>query len=112
MSLRDQILNASTIQSETVEVPEWNGTFVIRALNAEQLVAYYQQLEQMKDEPDFNASLVLIAHSLVDSDGNRVLEDADVKVLAKQNGFLINRLCNIAGRVNRFGELMADAQKK
>jgi hypothetical protein len=96
---REQIAAASDLATETVEVPEWGGTVIVREVTSEQLDAY--QAAFMKGNGMApNARALLVVKALVDEKGERLFSDADVKVLGKKSSKVVERLWDVVARLS------------
>ena len=93
---RDQILGVKDIKTETVEVPEWGGSVLVRSLGAVEL----DELEQMNQEAQGKDERVnlrgvrarLAMLSVVDESGRRVFTQADIEALNRKSGRAVNRI--------------------
>lgn len=109
---RDQILGANDRKTETVPVPEWGGEVVVSVMSGEQRDAYESMLVDMKSmgkdkksQPKMeNLRAKLVACTIVGEDGNRMFSDSDVIALGKKSGAALNRVFQVASRLNRVTE--------
>jgi hypothetical protein len=106
---RDGILGADDIQVEKVDVPEWDGTVLIRGLTGEERDAYESSLRQIRNAGtpqqelvivQLNARANLLVKCLVDESGERVFTDRDAPALGAKNGRIIDRLYDVATRLS------------
>lgn len=95
MITRDSILNRKLPQ-ETVEVPEWDGSVVVRSLTAGE---YLKLVQRMKDDTD-RAVYHWIAAATFDEEGNRLFSDEDVPALEGQPYSVTERLLSVIMRLN------------
>ena len=98
--LRDQILNASDVRVEPVEVPEWGLTLYVRTLSIRE-VGELQKLARQVDEAD-RVSLVpqLVCRSACDQQGNRIFGHDDAEALAEKNPAALARVADAAAKIN------------
>lgn len=109
---RDQILAASDLKSEAVEVPEWGGTVYVRAMSGTERDAWevsmlevHENGKGLKARPvltDLRAKLC--ARCIADEAGNRLFTDADVEVLGQKSAAALDRVYGVAQRLNAIGE--------
>lgn len=101
---RDQILEAKDLETREVEVPEWGGTVLVRALSGTDRDAYEASLVQMrgnKSVPQLgNIRAKLVARAIVDEDGNRLFTDADIKVLGQKSAAALSRVFTVAAEMS------------
>lgn len=105
---RDQILEASDLKTEEVEVPEWGGTVRVRTLTGADRDAFEASL--VTTSPDgtrkpnlSNMRTKLVALTVVDDAGSRIFDVSDVDRLASKSAAAINRVYEAAERINGIG---------
>lgn len=105
---RAAILAANDLKTEAVLVPEWrdedgNEEVVVKRLRGYELEAWHLLLAKQKDESgDFASSLVAL--TVVDADGALLFTPADIKALAQKSGAALDRVFQVAKRLNKIGE--------
>jgi hypothetical protein len=100
MSLKDQILAANDVKAEPVAVPEWNCTVFIKTMSGHDR-DHWESLAFPEGKPvehGYRVTLLLVA--LVDEKGERVFSDADINLLSGKSSGVINRLYDVAARMN------------
>lgn len=95
MGLKETILSANDLPQEAVDVAEWGCTVYIRTLTGEEISAY---LEGGQTTP-----IRLLAACLMDAAGQRVFAASEIDILSRKSGRVLDRLCNIALRMNGLG---------
>jgi hypothetical protein len=112
---RDEIL-ATTLPSETVDVPEWGGKVILRGLTALERDDYEQAM--VETAPDgsvrakrklHNVRASLVVRCVVDEAGERVFTDADDELLGAKDAAVINQLWDVCRRL--CGMSTADEEK-
>lgn len=122
---KDQILGADDLPSEDVDmsdIPGWDGEVRIRALTGAERDRFETSLvtqngKSMKRNLQ-NMRARLVALCVVDSDGERVLTDADAAKLGGKSAAALDRLFDVAQRlsglsnadVTELAEVFGDAQ--
>jgi hypothetical protein len=92
------------VPTETVEVPELKGTVIVRGMTAKEQTALYRSAAKKGsksgevDEDTFAPRL--IAACLVDSSGNRLLEDGEWNLVYEKFTSSFSTLAQAAMRVN------------
>lgn len=101
---RDAILNASDIETEEIEVPEWGGVVRVRGLSGTERDQFEQSMvEKRGKKREVNLANVrarLIALSVVDAQGNRLFGDADVAALGRKSAAALERVFDVARRLS------------
>jgi hypothetical protein len=104
---REQIdaIDDLTAQMVEVDVPEWGGSAFLRPLEVGELDDYSNKVmrARQKGEGLTNFRAELVAKCLCDAKGVRLYSDADVAILAKKNGVVVNRLYEAADKLNDIG---------
>lgn len=96
-----------SVDAEPIEIPEWKITkedgVTIRSMtgrNRARVDAMSHDASSGKGmDPDYRVKIV--AWSLFDADGNRIIEDRDVHQLREKSGVVLDRLFDIALDVNK-----------
>jgi hypothetical protein len=105
---KDQILEAVDLKSVTVEVPEWGGSVLVRTMTGADRDAFETSMVTVKSDgtrtPDMtNLRAKLVALTLVDEAGNRMFEVEDIPRLALKSAAALERVFEVAQRVNGLG---------
>jgi hypothetical protein len=104
---REQIdaIDDLTAKMVKVEIPEWGGSAFLRPLEVGELDDYSNKVmrARQKGEGLANFRAELVAKCLCDAKGVRLYSDADVAILAKKNGMVVNRLYEAADKLNDIG---------
>ena len=109
---RDDILRAEVdehgqpmLPTETVEVPEWGGSVIVRGLSGtgrdtfEASLVLQRGKKQEANLANFRAKL--LAHSLVDEAGRLLFTAADVPMLGRKSAIALERVYEVAQRLSR-----------
>lgn len=101
---RDQILGASDAVTEIVDVPEWGGKVIVKALSGierDKLEAsMIQGRGSNKDVNLTNLRAKLVALSVIDEKGARVFRDEDSRPLGNRNAAVLDRIYSVAQRLS------------
>lgn len=109
---REQILSASDLPREEVEVPEWGGTIIVQGMTAAERGAYEQSFtKQVKDKrggarTETNSDAMrevrerLAVRCIVDDKGERLFGDGDVRALGEKSAVALERVARVAQRLN------------
>ena len=107
---KDEILQAEDEQQETVEVPEWGGSVILRGMTGKERDAWEQkQIERKRgskrrsvNTANFRARLV--AACVVDEKGERVFADADAQALGTKSAAGLSKVFDVAARLSGITE--------
>lgn len=101
---KNDILQAQDIKTETVDVPEWGGQVIVRALDgAERDMLEASMIEGKGKNTRVNLQNLrakLVARSLVDENGKRLFEDGDIQALAHKSASALNRVYEVAQQLS------------
>lgn len=93
---RDDILKKQDIESISVEVPEWGGKVLIKAMTTKQFEEMVQEAQSRAGKDgafDFNGFRAsLVAQSLVDKEGNLLFTQDDIEALGGKSNKVIQNL--------------------
>lgn len=106
---RDEILAATDIVTEWVDVPEWGGGVFVRGLTATERDRMEASLLNAKGQPQiakletFRARMGVSA--LVDEHGAKLFRgDADLAALGKKSAAALDRVLDVARRLSGMSE--------
>lgn len=105
---RSQILEANDLVLESVDVPEWGGSVVVRAMTGADRDAFENSLYtfdaagKAKQELS-NMRMKLLAMTIVDDNGNRLFSADDIGALGRKGAAPIERVYAVAQRLNLIG---------
>lgn len=108
---REQILAASDLAREVVEVPEWGGEVYVRVLTGverDQFEASCADDEQ--GTRNFRARLCALC--MVGEDGNRLFEFGEAQQLGAKSGQALDRVFDVARRLNGMSKDAIEEQEK
>lgn len=101
---RDDILKTDDLKRETVNVPEWDGDVIVRALNGRERDDWEASIVQQRGKDMVrnlaNVRAKLVVRSVIDEDGNRIFEDRDANALGLKSAAALNRLFEVASRLS------------
>ncbi len=103
---REQILNATDMTTETVAVPEWGGSVLVRGLTGIERDRFEQDSVKGKGS-DARINLInmrarLVAASIVDEGGKRLFGSGDIELLGNKSAAALTRVFNVAQRLSGF----------
>jgi len=113
---RDDILQAVDLKYEDVPVPEWGGVVRVRGLTGAERDAFEAGVvERQGKQAKLNMANIrarLVALVIVDGEGKRLFNDADVAALGRKSGVALNRVFETAQRLSGITEAdMSDLEK-
>ena len=98
---RQQIVDADDLPTKDVNVPEWGGTVRVKTMTA--LEKDKWEISCLTDDKKSNLEAMrakLAAHTIVDESGQRLFTEFDVEKLAAKSAKAIERIYNIAQKLN------------
>lgn len=114
---KDQILEADDLKSEEVQVPEWNGSVLVRTMTGADRDSFESSLVTIKPDgsrvPNYtNMRAKLVAMTVVNESGGRMFDETEVDRLALKSAAALKRVYEAAERINGVGQAaQADAEK-
>lgn len=110
---KDQILEADDLKTETVAVPEWAGSVLVRSMSGTERDAFEASMITVLPDGTRKPNMVnmrakLVALTVVDEAGNLVFDVSDVDRLARKSAAALERVFAAAQRINGIG---VDAQE-
>jgi hypothetical protein len=114
---RDQILEANDLSTEEVEVPEWGGSVRVRTMTGADRDAFEASLVKVGSDGTRTADLTnmkakLVALTVVNDNGFRMFEQGDVDRLATKSAAALERVFEVAQRINGLGPKAEEAAVK
>ena len=110
------VLFARPLAVDTVEVPEWGVTVRVQALSVAEKVAYEAGLVHWVDgEPKLDPEggvYQLFVRSVVDAQGARIFDDADISAIQALDGTGFARILEVAKRLSLSDPEVIAARKK
>lgn len=109
---KELILQAADLPRETVNVPEWGGEVLVRGLTARERDMFEQSLNVDGKTNIANIRARLCVLCMVDEAGNRLFSDDDAGALSTKSGAALNRVFEVAQRINGMGKTAAEDAEK
>lgn len=104
----DAIVSQQDLPKELVKVPEWGGEVYISTMTAADRDSYELSVANMQNGKMKtnmqNIRAKLVARCLVDEDGKRIFSETQVDDLGKKSAKVLDRLFDIASRINGINE--------
>lgn len=113
MAICDEILNLDDGSTETVEIPEWNRSLIVRSLTADEVEAFRPPLDEA-DRTQGNRTLQarLAVATVIDATGAPVFTEAHVQQLAGKSQIALDRISEAALRLSGLAPGDAAARKE
>jgi hypothetical protein len=114
---KTQIFEVADLQSQTVEVPEWGGSVLVRSMTGADRDAFESSLVTVAADGTRQADMTnlrakLVALTVVDEAHNRLFEVSDVARLALKSAAALERVFDAAQRLNGIGAQAQEAALK
>lgn len=105
----DDIIDADDLNKDYVEVPEWGGTVIVRALTGSERDAYEGSIfsSSLGKDASYNLQNLrakLAARTMVGEDGRRLFTDDEVAVLGLKSAAALDRVFTVAQRLSRLSQ--------
>jgi len=102
---RQDIVDAQDIETETVEVAEWGGAVMVRAMSGAERDQFQRSLMVVRADGKRETTMVnlqakLVAMCAIDEQGNLLFGADEVDHLAKKSASAIERVFTVAQRLN------------
>lgn len=102
---RDMILKAQDAKQEAIDVPEWGGRVLVRALSGAERDRFESSVMMTNKRGDREVNLrnmraKLVVLSCIDAKGERLFADADVAVLGDKSASALQRVYDVAAKLS------------
>ncbi len=107
---RERLLAADDTLTETVDVPEWGGSVVLRSLTLAQAKKVRRYIADNRDNAevdDLDIAMVVLIEGMVDPQ----LDAGDVVALSGKQTSVITRLSRKVIDLSRMGNLLAEVER-
>ena len=105
---KEQILQIEDLPFEDVEIPEWDGMVRVRTMTGTERDAFEESIVDFKNKDrktNFqNLRAKLVAKTVIDENGNLLFTDEDVIKLGKKSAKALDRIFEVAQRLNGLGQ--------
>lgn len=115
MLSKEQILAANDRTEETVNVPEWGGDVVVRSMSGhdrDAIDAAMLDAQNNGGNAAENYRARVVAACVVNADGSRMFDDADIVELGGKSSLAISRVFDAAQRVSGLGKAGIERAEK
>ena len=100
MLSKEQILAAKDCKTETVDIPMWEGSVVVRGLSARDRDEYEESLIKGKKRNMSNARAKLFVKCVIDDSGDLMFNDRDVTPLGAKSAAALDLVFGVALRLS------------
>lgn len=99
---KDAILQADDLPTEVVNIPEWGGDVIVRTMPGTERDQFEQEVMEITEgkKKAKNIRSLLCVRVLVDDEGERIFTDEDAQALGKKSSLVLDRIYDIAQRLN------------
>lgn len=101
---RDQILGAQDAKREFVPVPEWGGEIYVNLMSGTERDSFEQSCIVDGKASLANSRARLAVRCITDEAGNRLFADSDADALGAKSGTALDRVGQVAQRLNKMGD--------
>jgi len=99
---KDQILSASDLPTQTVDIPEWGGSVIVSTMDGVARDAFSATVAAGQANSAIAANVIVA--TAVDENGNQIFTAADVAALQKKSSAVLNRIADAAMTLNGIGQ--------
>lgn len=103
---KEQIINANDLDTKEVEVPEWGGVVLLKAMSGKERDSFEASL-QGKEPGSINldnARAKLASKCIVDENGKRIFNDKEIEILGRKSAAALDRIFTEAKKMNGIGD--------
>jgi hypothetical protein len=101
---RDDVLKAEDLTTEEVDVPEWGGSVLVRGMSGRERDEFEASMAQQRGgkmvQNLVNVRAKIVIRCVVDDNGNRLFDAADIDVLGGKSGAALDRVFTVASRLS------------
>ena len=97
---KDEILSADDLKKETVSVPEWGGSVIVRNLMGFERDQFEASIVQGKTANLSNLRAKLVTMSVVNEKGKRLFSVKDVEALGRKSASALDRVFAVAQKLS------------
>lgn len=101
---KEGLQQAVNLRTERVEVPEWGGEVIVRELTGKERDLFEESFIVVQGKKRSttleNMRAKLVAKSIVDEKGNRLLTDKDAEWLGSRSAAALDRVFEVAQRLS------------
>ncbi len=105
---KQEILDADDLETREVDVPEWGGSVLVKALSGKDRDAYEASLTMKKgknyERNLHNVRAKLVARCVIYEDGSRMFTDAEVNALGAKSAAALDRVFEVCAEMSRLSE--------
>lgn len=111
---REQIIQAQDMQVEHVAVPEWgeNAMVGVRVMTGREHAEFTARILAVKEDEAFSQRALVCALTLCDDQGGRLFSQDEVSILETKSAQVLERLYEVACRINLLREQDREDAKK
>lgn len=95
------IIAASDLKREEVDVPEWGGKVLVTSFSADAKDAVEFKLYNMSNKSGVGIRAAYVGLALVDEFGQRLFTDEEIPILGTKYAGAVDRVFEVVSRINR-----------
>ena len=98
------IIAASDLKREEVDVPEWGGTVLVTSFSADAKDALEFKIYNMANKSGVGIRAAYVGLSAIDEFGQRLFTDEEVAILGTKSAAALDRVFEVVSRINRISQ--------
>ncbi len=109
-------LKTRILKSETVEIPEWGGCFIVQEMtgtqrdNFEAYVLSQKQSEEDKDHRGIRTAIII--NTVVDEQGKPLFSDLDAADISSKPASILDRIAGVGLRLSGMKQAVIEKEIK
>lgn len=101
---KEDILQVQDLPTERVVIEEWGGEVLVRGLTAAERDAFEQSITERRGDTIIpkldNIRAKLVARCVINEDGSRMFDDADIEALGRKSAAALDRIFSVAQKLS------------
>lgn len=101
---KQDILAASDLKREEVDVPEWGGKVLVTSFSADAKDAVEFRILDLMKKGTVGMRAAYVALALIDEHGQRLFSDEEIPMLGTKFAGAVDRVYEVVSRINKISE--------
>jgi len=106
------IIAASDLKREEVDVPEWGGKVLVTSFSADAKDAIEYKLYNMTNKSGIGIRAAYVGLALVDEFGQRLFTDEEIPILGTKFAGAVDRVFEVVSKLNKISQADLDDLEK
>jgi hypothetical protein len=106
---KEQILNTPALPQKIVDVPEWNGSVVVRGMTADERDDFEDAIREFGLK---NLRARMASMTIIDTQGARLFTESDIAELGSKSASALDRVVDVATKLSGLTQEAVDVLEK